>query len=257
MNRIRGKWALVTGASSGIGAACARRLAAEGVSVALWARREERLEALAEEARGAGVEARVAAVDVRDREAVGAAVEALAAGGVEPDILINNAGLAAGLDPIQSGDPDDWDRMIDTNVKGLLNVTRAVLQGMIRRDSGHVVNIGSTAGRWVYPSGNVYNATKFAVKALNEGMSLDTASSSIRISSVNPGFVDTEFSSVRFHGDDDRAAAVYEGFTPLGADDVADVVAYVLNAPPHVNLFETVLLPTAQRNGVTVRREDA
>lgn len=256
MNRISGQWALITGASAGIGEACARRLAEDSANLVLWARRLKRLEALRSHLVDLGVDVRIHAVDVRDRDAVADAVRAIEADDIELDILVNNAGLASGLDPVQSGDAEDWDRMIDTNVKGLLNVSRAVLPGMVRRDRGHVVNIGSTAGQWVYPSGNVYNATKFAVRALNEGMSLDLRDSSIRVSSVNPGAVETEFSMVRFHGDEARAAGVYRGYTPLRAEDIADAVAYVLNAPPHVNIFEMYVLPTAQRNGVTFRKED-
>ncbi len=256
MNRITGQWALLTGASAGIGEACARRLAAEGVSLVLWSRRLGRLEAMREDLAETDIDVRVDEVNVRDRDAVGAAVRAIEKADIELDILINNAGLASGLDPVHSGDAEDWDRMIDTNVKGLLNVSRAVLPGMIRRDRGHVVNIGSTAGRWVYPSGNVYNATKFAVRALNEGMSLDLVDTSIRVSAVNPGAVETEFSVVRFHGDEERAAGVYRGYTPLDPDDIADAVAYVLNTPPHVNIFEMYVLPSAQRNGVTFRKED-
>lgn len=255
MNRIDGKLALVTGASAGIGAACARRLAAEGADVALWARREERLQRMAEDlAREHGVAVHTRAVDVRDRAAVKASVDALLGEVGVPAILVNNAGLASGLDPVQEGDFADWDRMIDTNLKGLLNVTRLLLPAMIDADRGHVINIGSTAGHQVYPRGNVYNATKFAVTALTEAINLDVAGTGIRVSSVDPGFVETEFSKVRFHGDEARADSVYEGFDPLTADDVADAVAYIANRPPHVNAFRLVLVPTAQRNAYVVDR---
>ncbi len=255
MNRIDGKLALVTGASAGIGAACARRLAAEGADVALWARREDRLHRMAEDlAREHGAAVHTRAVDVRDRSAVKAAIDTLLGEVGVPEILINNAGLASGLDPVQEGDFEDWDRMIDTNVKGLLNVTRLLLPAMIDADRGHVINIGSTAGHQVYPRGNVYNATKFAVTALTEAMNLDVAGTRIRVSSVDPGFVETEFSKVRFHGDEARAESVYEGFDPLTADDVADAVAYIANRPPHVNAFRLVLVPTAQRNAYVVDR---
>ena len=187
MNRIQGKLALVTGASSGIGRSCARRFAADGANLVLWARRRDRLEALAAELHGTpGVAVHTAAVDVRDRRAVEAAAAALVRDVGVPDILLNNAGLAAGLAKLHEGDPDDWDRMIDTNVKGLLYVSRAVLPHMVRRGTGHVVNIGSTAGHQVYPSGNVYNASKFAVQALTEGMNLDVVGTRIRVSSVDP-----------------------------------------------------------------------
>jgi len=257
MTRIAGKLALITGASSGIGAAVARRCAADGARVVLWARRVDRLERLAVELRKAhGVEARTAQVDVRDRAAVQHAAEALVRDAGVPDILVNNAGLASGMSKVQDGDVDDWDRMIDTNIKGLLNVTRALLPGMVARGTGHVVNLGSTAGHLVYPMGNVYAATKFAVRALSEGMNLDVAGTNIRVSSVDPGFVETEFSEVRFHGDRERARAVYRGFTPLSGDDVADAIAYVVNLPEHVNVPELVLVPTAQRNVYVVDRRE-
>ena len=256
VSRIAGKLALVTGASSGIGLSCARRFAADGANLVLWARRRDRLDATAKAAaREHGVTVDVAAVDVRDRAAVNAAVDALAAAGAVPDILLNNAGLAAGLSRLQEGDPDDWDRMIDTNLKGLLNVTRAVLPLMIRRGTGHVVNIGSTAGHQVYPGGNVYNATKFGVKALTEALSLDVAGSRVRISGVDPGHVETEFAVVRFHGDAARAKGLYEGFRPLSPDDVADAVAYVVNLPEHVNVLDMVVVPAAQRSVSVIDRE--
>lgn len=176
-----------------------------------------------------------------------------AAAGV-PDVLPNNAGLARGFDRVQEADPADWDAMIDTNVKGLLNVTRAVLPRMIAAGRGHVINLGSTAGHEQYPRGNVYAATKFAVRALTEGINLDVAGTPIRVSSVSPGYVETEFSRVRFAGDEERARRVYEGFRPLSADGVADAVAYVAGAPEHVNVLELVLLPTAQRNVYVVDR---
>jgi 3-hydroxy acid dehydrogenase/malonic semialdehyde reductase len=256
MNRIEGKLALITGASAGIGEACARRLAAEGADVVLWARREERIQRLAEDlAREHGVAVHHRAVDVRDRDGVRTAVEALLGEVGPPDILVNNAGLAAGFDPIQEGDFEDWDRMIDTNVKGLLNVTRLLLPAMIEANRGHIINIGSTAGHQVYPKGNVYNASKFAVTALTEAINLDVAGTRLKVSSVDPGFVETEFSMVRFHGDEERADAVYDGFDPLTGDDVADAVAYMANLPAHVNAFRMVLLPTAQRNVYVVARD--
>jgi 3-hydroxy acid dehydrogenase / malonic semialdehyde reductase len=256
MNRIQGKLALVTGASSGIGEACARRLAAEGADLALWARRIDRLGELARDlSREHGVVVRVAAVDVRDRTAVAAAAANLLATAEPPHILVNNAGLASGLDPIQDGDFDDWDLMIDTNVKGLLNVTRTLLPAMIEAGRGHVINIGSTAGHMVYPRGNVYNATKYAVTALTEGINLDLAGTQLRVSSVDPGFVETEFSKVRFHGDEERAAGVYRGFQPLSGDDVADAVVYVANLPGHATVLRLILQPTAQRNAYVVDRK--
>jgi len=255
MNRIKGKLILVTGASSGIGEACARRFATEGARLALWARRRARLESLARTLETQHrVVPQLAEVDVRDRAAVNRAAEALVAAGEVPDVLINNAGLASGLSKVHEGDPEDWDRMIDTNLKGLLNVTRAILPHMVARRRGHVVNIGSTAGHQTYPMGNVYNATKFGVRALTEGMNLDVAGTPIRVSEVDPGFVETEFSEVRFHGDRERAKAVYQGFQPLTADDVADTIAYVVNLPEHVNILDLVIVPTAQRNVYVVDR---
>jgi 3-hydroxy acid dehydrogenase / malonic semialdehyde reductase len=258
VNRITGKLILITGASSGIGEACARRFAADGANLALWARRLDRLEQLAAELRDRHrSKVGLTQVDVRDRGAVSRAADALVAAGGEqvPDVLLNNAGLASGLSKIHEGDPDDWDRMIDTNLKGLLNVTRAILPHMVARRRGHVVNIGSTAGHQTYPMGNVYNATKFGVRALTEGMNLDVAGTPIRVSSVDPGFVETEFSEVRFHGDRERAASVYQGFRPLTADDVADAIAYVVNLPEHVNILDMIIVPTAQRNVYVVDRE--
>jgi len=249
MNRIEGKLALITGASSGIGEACARALASYGADLILLARRQERLDALrAQLEETYGVKVRTAALDVRDRAAILAFAEELAADDVVPEILVNNAGLSRGLDPIHEGSFDDWDEMIDTNIKGLLNVARAFLPHMVRRDRGHVVNLGSIAGHIVYPNGNVYNATKFAVRALNQAMNIDLVGTSIRVSSIDPGAVETEFSLVRFHGDAERAAAVYQGFTPLTPEDIADAVCYVVNAPPHVNIQQMVIMPTAQRS---------
>lgn len=256
MSLIHGQLALVTGASSGIGLSCARRFAADGANLVLWARRRDRLEkAAAELERAHRVSVRVAAVDVRDRAAVNGAVEALVADGAVPDILLNSAGLAAGFAKLQEGDPDDWDRMIDTNLKGVLNVSRALLPLMVKRGTGHVVNIGSTAGHQVYQGGNVYNATKFGVKALTEGMNLDVAGTKVRVSSVDPGHVETEFALVRFHGDAGRAKQVYEGFRPLSPDDVADAVGYIVNLPAHVNILDLIIVPAAQRSVHLIDRD--
>jgi 3-hydroxy acid dehydrogenase / malonic semialdehyde reductase len=255
MSRFRGRTVLITGASSGIGEACARRFAADGADLVLWARRRERLDALATRLAASDGSVRFDAVDVRDRAAVDAAARALVRDGALPHVLVNNAGLAAGLAPFHETDPEDWDRMIDTNVKGLLNVTRALLPAMIEAGRGHVINIGSTAAHMTYPKGNVYAATKHAVRALTEGMNLDLAGTPLRVSTVDPGFVETEFSLVRFHGDEARARSVYDGFRPLSGDDVADAVAYVAAAPPHVNVLDLVLVPLAQRNVYVVDRD--
>lgn len=248
MGRLSGKTALVTGASSGIGTACARALAEAGARIVAAARRAERVDALCREiARDGKVEAKALALDVRDRPAVLSSIRGLAEEGWGTiDVLVNNAGLAAGLEPIDDGDFDKWDRMIDTNVKGLLNVSRAVLPGMVARGSGHVVNVGSIAGREVYPSGNVYCATKSAVRALNKAMRVDMCGKGIRVTAVDPGMVRTEFSLVRFDGDAGRADDTYEGMTPLGPGDVADAVVWAVTRPAHVNVEEVLLMPTDQ-----------
>jgi len=247
-NRIAGKTILITGASSGIGCACAEAFADRNANLVLAARRIERLEELRETLSQKKISVRVSRLDVRDRGDVLRFAAELKQTGTIPDILINNAGLSAGLDKLHEGDFEDWDRMIDTNVKGLLNVSRAVIPMMVERNSGHIVNIGSMAGHQVYPGGNVYNATKFAVRALTEGMSIDLLGTKVRVSCVSPGAVHTEFSEVRFHGDRERAEKVYQGFEPLTAADVADAVLYVVNTPEHVNILELLMLPTAQRN---------
>jgi serine 3-dehydrogenase len=257
MGRLNGKIALITGASSGIGQACARALAAEGARIIAAARRVERVEALRDELQQEhGPEACGAlTVDVRDRADVEDAVRKITdAGWGEIDLLINNAGLAAGLAPLQEGSFDHWDRMIDTNVKGLLNVSRLVLPGMVERGSGHVVNIGSIAGREVYPSGGVYCGTKFFVRAINKAMRLDLHESGVRVTSIDPGLVQTEFSAVRFDGDEERAEKVYENTRPLSPEDVADAAAWAVTRPAHVNVEELVLMPTDQASATRVHR---
>lgn len=246
---------LITGASSGIGAACARRFAAAGWNLTLWARRHDRLDALAASIREQhDVAIDLDAIDVRDREAVFAAGAALADAAAVPHVLLNNAGLASGFDLFQDSDAADWDRMIDTNIRGLLNVTRAVLRHMITLGRGHIINIGSTAGHMTYPRGNVYAATKYAVKGLTEGLNIDVAGTPLRVSTVDPGFVETEFSVVRFAGDEDRAEKVYDGFRPLTGDDVADTVHYVASLPAHINIPSLMIVPTPQRNIYVVDR---
>lgn len=248
MDRIEGKNVLITGASSGIGYACAEAFADRNANLVLAARRLERLEELRERLTGRRISILVRRLDVRDREDVLKFAAELKEDGTCPDILVNNAGLSAGLDKLHEGDFEDWDRMIDTNVKGLLNVSRAIIPMMVKRNSGHIVNIGSMAGHQVYPGGNVYNATKFAVRALTEGMSIDLLGTKVRVSCISPGAVHTEFSEVRFHGGRERAEKVYQGYEPLSAADVADAVLYVTNTPEHVNILELLMLPTAQRN---------
>jgi 3-hydroxy acid dehydrogenase/malonic semialdehyde reductase len=242
---------LITGASSGIGKACAEAFAAQGCRLLLAARRKERLEELSvalEEKNGAEVV--TVGLDVRDREAVDQWVEGLPESWRNIDILVNNAGLARGLAPLHEGDVTDWEEMIDTNLKGLLWVTRALLPGMIARGRGHVINIGSIGGHEVYPSGNVYCATKHAVAALSRSLGIDTLGTGVRVSSVDPGMVETEFSLVQFHGDAERADGVYEGFEALRGEDVAEAVVFCATRPAHANVREMILMPAAQAAAV-------
>lgn len=255
METVRGKLILITGASSGIGEACARLFAENGARLILVARREQRLRELALALQTQfGAEVMTCSLDVRRRADVEATLAGLPSGWDEIDILINNAGLARGLGPVHSGDPLDWDEMIDTNVKGLLYVTRVVTAGMVARRRGHVINIGSIAGRDVYPGGNVYCASKFAVTALTRAMSIDLLGSGVHVSTVDPGLVETEFSQVRFEGDSDRARRVYEGLQPLTGADVAEAVLFCVTRPPHATVRELVLTPTAQASVVHVFR---
>ncbi len=244
---LKNKIALITGASAGIGAACAEVFAREGARLILAARRARKLEKLAADLHAAhGTDCHLLTLDVRDREAVNAAIAGLPANWESIDILVNNAGLSRGLDKVQEGDAADWEEMIDTNIKGLLWMSRAVLPGMIARDKGHVINLGSIAGRQVYPGGNVYCATKFAVRALNQGLRIDLMGTKVRCSSVDPGMVETEFSEVRFHGDKERAASVYKTFPPLQAVDIAETILFCATRPEHVNIQEILVMPTDQ-----------
>ncbi|HJK96634.1 MAG TPA: SDR family NAD(P)-dependent oxidoreductase [Polyangiaceae bacterium LLY-WYZ-14_1] len=237
---------LVTGASAGIGRATALALARRGDHVLATGRREARLDALAEEAAADPTSSgRIEPLvfDLTDRRATEAALEGPAAAGI--DVLVNNAGLARGVAPLQEGDVDDWEAMIDTNLRGLLYATRAVLPGMVARGRGDIVNVGSVAGRWVYPGGNVYCATKYAVGALSEALRLDVQGTGLRVTNVLPGMVETEFSQVRL-GDAGQAAAVYEGMTPLSGEDIAETILWALDRPPHVTIQELVVFPTDQ-----------
>jgi serine 3-dehydrogenase len=253
--RLDGKIVFVTGASSGIGEACARAFAARGASLLLAARRLDRLETVAAQiASETGVPIHLLTLDVRDQPSVDLAVSSLLPDWEEIDILLNNAGLSRGLDKLHEGLLNDWEEMIDTNVKGLLYVTRAVLPGMVRRGRGHIINIGSIAGREAYPGGNVYCASKAAVRLLTAGLRMDTVDTPIRVSTVDPGLVETEFSLVRFHGDEERAKKVYNGMMPLTGADVADAVLFVATRPAHVNVAEVLLLPEAQASATLVRR---
>jgi 3-hydroxy acid dehydrogenase / malonic semialdehyde reductase len=246
---------LVTGATSGIGRACAGAFAAAGSRLLLCGRRTDRLAELANELAGElDAEVHTFGLDVRDRAAVDAAIGGLPADWAAIDVLVNNAGLAAGFGPVQAGDPEDWDRMIDTNVRGLLNVTRAVVPGMVARGGGHVVNIGSIAGHETYPNGAVYCATKAAVDRITKGLRMDLLGTGVRVSTVDPGMVETEFSVVRFRGDVERAEGVYRGMRPLTADDVADTVRWIADRPAHVQVAEVILLPTDQASATQVAR---
>lgn len=247
---------MITGATSGIGRATARILAQDGHHLILTGRRRERLEALRDELTRDYPKCHVLTLtfDVRRRDAVDEAIASLPENWRAIDTLVNNAGLAVGLEPLHEGDPDDWERMIDTNIKGLLYVTRAVAPGMADRRAGHIVNLGSIAGREVYPGGAVYCATKHAVRALSQGMRQDLLPYGIRVSLICPGAVETEFSLVRFKGDNQRAASVYDGYTPLTADDIARTIRFALTAPAHVDLQDILVMPTAQADARTVHR---
>lgn len=247
--------ALITGATSGIGAACARKFAGAGYRVILTGRRAEQLAVMAGELENAfGVEVLTLCFDVRDRDAVKRAFDSLPAAWREVDILVNNAGLALGLEPEYAGDLEDWETMIDTNVKGLLYMTRLVVPGMVERMRGHVINIGSVAGDAAYAGGAVYCATKAAVKALSDGLRIDLAHTPVRVTNLKPGLVETNFSNVRFHGDTERAAKVYQGIQPLTGDDIADVALYAAQAPAHVQIAEVLILATHQASGSVIYR---
>lgn len=247
---------LITGASSGIGAACAKLFARENAKLILAARRLEKLEEKAQELNKLyGAEIHLLQLDVCDRSAVESAINNLPPEWSEIDILINNAGLSRGLDKLYEGDFQDWEEMIDTNIKGLLYLTRYVVPGMVQRNRGHVINIGSIAGHQTYPGGNVYCGTKAAVKAISEGLKLDLLGTPVRVTSVDPGMVETEFSEVRFHGDTERAKKVYQGMQPLTADDIADVVFFCATRPAHVNINEVILMPVDQASATLVNRK--
>jgi NADP-dependent 3-hydroxy acid dehydrogenase YdfG len=246
-NRVKGKCALVTGATSGIGRASAEMLAESGADLVLCGRNQERLDGLKKELSRYPVVVTTIAFDVRDRNEVQTKLGGLLET-ADIDILINNAGLALGLEPIDGGDVDQWEEMIDANIKGLLYVSRTVVPQMRERNSGHILNIGSIAGKMTYPGGNVYSATKAAVHALSEAMNIDLAGTAVRVGNIAPGAVETNFSNTRFSGDNAKADAVYKGYEPLRPEDIADLALYILNAPPHVNVQDVLVMPTAQRN---------
>ena len=247
--------ALITGASSGIGEACARKFAEGGYDLILTARRAEKLAELKAELEAEGTKVKTLTFDVRDAEAAETAVDSLEPEWRKINVLINNAGLALGLDKEYEGDPDDWNTMIDTNIKGLLTMTRLIVPGMVERNEGHVINIGSVAGDAAYAKGNVYCATKAAVKTITDGLRIDLAETAVRVTNLKPGLDETNFSNVRFHGDNQRADNVYKGITPLTGADIADVAFYAASAPKHVQIAEVLILATHQASGSVIYRK--
>ena len=248
------KIALITGATSGIGEACARRFAEGGYNLILTARSADKLEMIRAQMEANRVEVKALTFDVRDAEAAEQALATLEPEWQKIDVLINNAGLALGLDKEYEGDPEDWNTMIDTNIKGLLTMTRLIVPGMVARNEGHVINMGSVAGDAAYANGNVYCATKAAVKTITDGLRIDLAQTAVRVTNLKPGLVETNFSNVRFHGDTERAENVYKGITPLTGADIADVAYYAASAPKHVQIAEILILATHQANGSVVHR---
>ena len=248
MNKI----VLIAGATSGIGLACARKFAANGDKLILTGRNEQRLAEIKKEL---DTEVITLAFDVRNREEAEKQISSLPADWQNIDVLVNNAGLALGLEPEYEGDLDDWGTMIDTNIKGLLTMTRLVVPGMVKRNQGHIINVGSVAGDAAYAGGNVYCATKAAVKALSDGLRIDVADTAIRVTNLKPGLVETNFSNVRFRGDNERATNAYKGIKPLTGDDIADVAVYAANAPAHVQIAEVLILATHQASGSVIVRK--
>jgi len=256
MRKLQNAVVFITGASSGIGAACAHAFAAEGARLLLAARRLDRLQQMEPGLRAAGAaDVHTLALDVRQADAVAAAIGALAEPWRDIEILVNNAGLSRGLEKLYTGNLQDWEEMIDTNIKGVLYVTRCVVPGMVERGRGHIINLGSTAGEMTYPNGAVYCATKAALKSINDGLRMDLLGTQVRVTSVDPGMVETEFSEVRFHGDKERAAKVYQGLTPLRAADVADAIVWAATRPAHVNIAHVLMTSVHQANSLLFHRE--
>ena len=247
--------ALITGATSGIGESCAHKFAQAGYNLIVTARRSDLLASLKRKLERQGVEVLPLVFDVRDRKAAHDAIAGLPQEWAEVDVLVNNAGLARGLEPEYEGNMDDWDEMIDTNIRGLLTMTRLIVPAMVARSHGHIINIGSVAGDAAYAGGNVYCATKSAVKSISDGLRIDVAHTKVRVTNIKPGLVETNFSRVRFHGNEDRADKVYQGIKPLTGDDVADVVLYAVQAPEHVQIAEVLVLATHQASGSVIHRE--
>ncbi len=254
MNRIKGKYCLITGATSGIGLASAEMFAEYGCNLGLTGRRKDKLERLKKRLETEyQVDVDIFPFDIRDREACKTCVDSI---NTPINILLNNAGLASGKDPVHEADFSDWDAMIDTNLKGLLSMTRFVSAKMRERNEGHIINIGSVAGHQAYPGGSVYCATKHGVKAITESTKMDLKDTAVRVSSVSPGLVETEFSKVRFHGDEEAADQVYKNLQPLTAKDIAEIILFTANRPPHVNILDTLVYPVAQSSATIIHRDD-
>ena len=252
---MKGKLIFITGATSGIGEACARKFAEMGSNLILNGRNTEKLEALKEELTARGVEVLTLPFDVRNREEMRRAVDSLEGKWQQIDVLVNNAGLVLGMDKEHEGSLDEWDIVIDTNIKALLAMTRMIVPGMVERQRGHIINIGSIAGDAAYAGGSVYCATKAAVKALSDGLRIDLVDTPLRVTNVKPGMVETNFSVVRFRGDKDKADAVYNGIRPLTGEDIADVVYYAASAPEHVQIAEVLVMPNYQATGTVCHRQ--
>ena len=253
---MKGKTIFITGATSGIGEGCARKFAAMGSNLILNGRNTEKLESLKKELTAQGVEVLTLPFDVRDRKAMQQAADSLQGQWKHVDVLINNAGLVIGMDKEHEGSLDEWDIVIDTNIKALLAMTRLIVPGMVERGCGHVINIGSIAGDAAYAGGSVYCATKAAVKALSDGLRSDLVDTPVRVTNIKPGMVETNFSVIRFRGDQDKADAVYKGIRPLTGDDIADVVYYAASAPAHVQIAEVLVMPTYQATGTVCHRQE-
>ena len=251
MNKI----VLITGATSGIGLGCARKFAENGDKLILTGRNEKRLAEISKELTAKGTQVVTLAFDVRDTQKAQELISQLPQEWQEIDVLVNNAGLALGLEPEYEGNLEEWATMIDTNIKGLLTMTRLVVPGIIERNRGHIINVGSVAGDAAYAGGNVYCATKAAVKALTDGLRIDVADTAVRVTNLKPGLVETNFSNVRFHGDEERAKKLYTGIKPLTGDDIADVAVYAANAPEHVQIAEVLILATHQASGSVIVRK--
>lgn len=253
---MKGKTIFITGATSGIGEGCARKFAAMGSNLILNGRNTEKLESLKKELTAQGVEVLTLPFDVRDRKAMQQAADSLQGQWKHVDVLINNAGLVIGMDKEHEGSLDEWDIVIDTNIKALLAMTRLIVPGMVERGCGHVINIGSIAGDAAYAGGSVYCATKAAVKALSDGLRIDLVDTPVRVTNIKPGMVETNFSVIRFRGDQDKADAVYKGIRPLTGDDIANVVYYAASAPAHVQIAEVLVMPTYQATGTVCHRQE-